>query len=367
MANSGSDAVELHPAKRTIRLAGRSAKLPELTFRLLALLAARSPAIVPFADIEAEVWAAQVSRETLKQRAKLLRDSLTAIGAPGDSVEAVRNEGYRLNLPTRTANPAQRFNPLIAALLSVLAIALLPSLGADRSTRPLSLVIESGSGGESIRRALIRDLARIDTIAVIDAPAVQADLVVSVIVEADARAAFSMRDGRSGAVLLAEAYPASADGYDRAVMHFANFIHERLQALALTGTMPRDLQALFADAAALQRGGDEASLLAARAKLQSILSRRPGFLMARALLTRTEADLTLRFGHPASASALAEAANLVAAHPDVPEFRHALARNELAAGNLRAALNQMRIAARDLPFLRRDVEDLERRVASTTT
>lgn len=361
--------MELHPAKRTIRFAGRSTKVPELTFRLLALLATRAPAIVPFAEIEAKVWASQVSRETLKQRAKLLRDALTAIGAPADAIEAVRNEGYRLNLPTMDpiSTPARAVNPLIAAMLALGAIMLLPSLAGDRAVQPLSLVIESRSAAEPLRRALIRDLARIDTLAVIDAPAARGDLVVSINIESDASASFSMRDGRSGAVLLAEVYPAQEDGYGRAVSHFANYVHERTQALALSNSLPRDLLTLFAEAASMQRSGDEASLLLARAKLRSVLSRRPDFLVARALLARTEADLALRFGHPAPDAARDEAGRLVAAHPDVPEFRYALARTELAAGNLGAALDQMRVAARDLPFLRRDVQELERRIAETTT
>jgi hypothetical protein len=75
----------------------------------------------------------------------------------------------------------------------------------------------------------------------------------------------------------------------------------------------------------------------------------------------------LRFNHPPPLGARAAAAQLVEVHPDVPEFRYTLARTELAIGNRTAALDQLRIAERDLPFLRRDVQALERLLAETTT
>jgi DNA-binding winged helix-turn-helix (wHTH) protein len=363
-------ALKLHNASRTVRFSARSAKLPELTFRLLRLLAARAPAIVPFADIEAEVWAAQVSRETLKQRAKLLRDALTALGAPANAIEAVRNEGYRLHLaataseePSRPRIPA----PLLGAFLALAAIAVLPLLTQHAVAEPLSLTIESEPSAGPLRRALIRNLALLDAIEVIDAPDLAGDLVISVAMESDTRASLQLRDGRSGAVLLAEAYVADPEGYDRAVAHFANFVHERAQALSPRGRLPADLAALYSEAAELLRGGDEGSLLLARAKLRTVLARAPQFLMGRALLARTEADLTLRFNHPPALSARAEAARLVAAHPNVPEFRYTLARTELAVGNRPAALDQLRIAERDLPFLRRDVQALERLLIEPTT
>lgn len=370
-------ALELRVTQRTARFGVRSAKLPELTFRLLRVLAARAPDIVSFADIEAEVWAAQVSRETLKQRAKLLRDALTRLGAPAHAIEAVRNEGYRLNLPTRCAEPVDQTSrriarPLAGAFMALATIAALPVLTARQAAEPLALTIESASGAapsEAVRRALIRDLAQLTMIRVIEAPGASGDLVLSVAMENEERLSLQLRDGRSGAVLLAEAYPAAPGAYERAVSHFANYVHEQAETLSLRETLPRESVALYASAADLARGGDEAALLLARSKLQAVLGRRPNFLVARALLARVEADLTLRYAYPGemAQAARAEAARLVDAHPDVPEFRYALARTELAAGDAAAALNQLRIAERDLPFLRRDVQALERRLAETTT
>ncbi len=57
-------------------MAKREIRLPDLSFSLLWLLSERAPDPVPFDEIERVVWAAQVSRETVKQRVKLLRDSL---------------------------------------------------------------------------------------------------------------------------------------------------------------------------------------------------------------------------------------------------------------------------------------------------
>lgn len=364
-----SEGLRLDEANRSVSFGGRSAVAPELTFRLLRLLLSRTPEIVPFAEIEAEVWGAQVSRETLKQRAKLLRDALTGIGVRPDVLEAVRNEGYRLKAISTHRTPRAP-QPLVAAVLALVAIATLPVLGTSRvNTAPLSLAVEGDASAGAIRRALIRDLSRFDAIQVIDGSSDASDLVVRVALEADARASLQLQDSQSGAVLLAEAYNLGPNGYDGAVSHFSAYVHERLQVLAARPALSAAQLALFGDAARLVRGGDEAALLLARDKLRVLTTQRPSFLLAQALLARTDADLTLLFRHPLALALAARthAADLVAAHPDVPEFRYTLARAELACGDVAAALEQMRFAERGMPFLRRDVLALERRLAGTTT
>lgn len=362
--------LRLDEANRTASFGARSVTLPELTFRLLRLLRSHTPAIVPFAEIEAEVWGALVSRETVKQRAKLLRAALTDLGVQPDALEAVRNEGYRLK--AISTHQTQRVpQPLAAALMALVAIAALPTLvGASLpSTAPFSLVIESDASAGAVRRALIRDLSRFDAIQVIDGTSSASDLVVRVALESDARASLQLQDAQSGAVLLAEAYNAGSDGYDAGVSHFSAYVHERLQVLAARPALSPAQATLFSDAARLVRGGDEAALLLAREKLQLLTAQRPNVLLARALLARTDADLTVRFGRPLALaiSARTQAAELVAAHPEVPEFRYTLARTELACGDVAAALEQMRFAERGMPFLRRDVLALERRLAGATT
>ena len=91
--------VDLCARAQSVRFAGRETKLPDLSFRLLQLLSAHAPAAASFEDIERVVWAARVTRETMKQRAKLLRDALVALGLPEEAIAAVRSVGYRLTVP----------------------------------------------------------------------------------------------------------------------------------------------------------------------------------------------------------------------------------------------------------------------------
>jgi hypothetical protein len=99
-----------------------------------------------------------------------------------------------------------------------------------------------------------------------------------------------------------------------------------------------------------------------------LLAQRPTFALARALRVRVLADLVLRHGHDPrlAASAVAEARSLVEAYPFAADFKYTLARAQLATGDEAGALRELYSAARDLPFLERDILALERQIAEAS-
>lgn len=386
--------LEVCDARRTVRYNGREARLPDLSFRLLRLLGERAPEPVPFAEIEQRVWNAQVSRETIKQRAKMLRDSLAGLGLR-DGVESARSVGYRLTLPLETYDRSMSEAPwrrtrrvgIAAAGLAACAVALAVYLvqagggGAD----PLTLAVRSeparaapaasAAAWDSARRILARDLSRLSGLAVVtgDGEGRRTDLVIGmerIVTDGREAMALELVETDTGVVLWAETYPLNEGSWDRAVSHFVADIHAQVEALGLRlgqdgfPQQPRKVQGLYLSAASLARSGDEADLLAARSRLERALATRPRFALARALRTRIDSRLVLEHGHdPALArAALAEARSLVADHPELPEFRRALATAQMANGDLRGALQNLRRAQRDMPFLRRDILALERRI-----
>lgn len=171
-------------------------------------------------------------------------------------------------------------------------------------------------------------------------------------------------------MLWAETYSADMRSYDRAITHFAANIHAQVEALGMQlGTdgfphQPQDVQELYLSAVSLARSRDVDALLAARARLDSALRLRPAFALARSLRARVDALLVIGHGRDRSIArrALVEAQALVAAHPEVPMFRHALATAQIALGDLPGALRNLEVAQRSMPFLRRDIAALKRRM-----
>jgi DNA-binding winged helix-turn-helix (wHTH) protein len=393
--NMDAAALEICIARRTARFAGREMKLPDLSFRLLRLLGERAPEPVAFAEIEQGVWGAQVSRETIKQRVKMLRDSLAGLGLRG-GVESARNVGYRLTRPLGMyGRPVEavpwwrgRLVRLAAAGLTACAGAVVlyfVQAGEEAAAGPLTLSILSNPAAasaqsstpawEGARRLLIRDLSRLSGLAVVsgDGDGRPTDLVVEMErIPLDGREtmALELLETDTGVVLWAETYPFTEASWDRAVSHFVANIHAQIEMLGLRlgqdgfPHQPRKVQELYLSASSLARSDTEADLLAARMRLKSALAMRPNFALARALRARIDARLAMGFGHgPQLADrALAESRLLVEAHPDVPEFRRALATAQIATGDLPEALQNLEIAQRDMPFLRRDVLALKQRI-----
>ncbi|MBT9447824.1 MAG: winged helix-turn-helix domain-containing protein [Hyphomonadaceae bacterium] len=388
--------VDLCVRAQSVRFAGREAKLPDLSFRLLQVLSAHAPAAVSFEDIERAVWAAQVTRETMKQRAKLLRDALVALGLPEEAIAAVRSVGYRLTVPSGVYDAPVRSTVLgrlrdwrastaAGALVVVIAAAALAAGGPWRQP-PGALQIEivqtrgrpdtDAQAVSNVSRDLANYLARMEGVDVLAAPSPSgraSDLIVDIAIaglRADARLSLRLVDRHSGLILWAEDYPFDASDYDRSLAHFASNVHARVETLSLKlgrkgqARQPRAAREEYESILALARGAGEQELLVAQRRLEILTAQRPGFALARALRVRVTADLILRHGHDPrlAASAVAEARSLVETYPFAADFKYTLARAQMAAGDDAGALRNLHAAARDLPFLERDILTLERQI-----
>lgn len=389
--------VDLCARTQSVRFGGREKKLPDLSFRLLQLLSERGPGPVSYDEIESAVWAAHVTRETIKQRAKLLRDALLAIGLPEDAIMAVRSVGYRLTVPAGVYDAPVRGAVLVrmrgwravvaGGLLAALAVVALAVGGLWRQP-PRALQIEiiptSAPAGvdpqalHNVSRDLANYLARVESVDVLAAAPASgraSDLIVDVAIagsQTRARLFLRLVDRHSGLILWAEDYPFDAADYDRSLAHFASNVHANVETLGLklgrTGQerQPHAAREEYDAILTLARGGGEPELLAAQERLDALVARRPHFALARALRVRVTADLILRHGHDpgAAAGAVAEARALIEDYPFAADFKYTLARAQLAAGDQASALRNLYAAARDLPFLQRDIQVLEREMAN---
>ncbi|WP_179188390.1 winged helix-turn-helix domain-containing protein [Sphingomonas sp. IBVSS2] len=363
-------------------------RLPDLSFRLIDLLATRAPGDASYAEIESVVWRAQVTRETIKQRVKLLRESLAPLGVPEKAIEAVRNIGYRTTLDiglveSRAGWSGRRLILAVIAtgLMAAAATAIfLLARPASPSAVP-TLVIESmplpagvdSAGWEGASRMLVRDFSKIAGVRVLDRrpPGNPPSLLARLTLDRDGaglRLSTELLDGQSSAVLFAESYRYAPASIDRPLTHFANNAYAIITALSLQPgnggilAQPDAVRADYARAFGLWRRGDRQGLVAARSILERLLAERGAVPVAEALLIRVKADLVLIHAGDIGLARQAwrDADRLVAAHPDIGEFHYSLARALLAVGQRKAALEELRIAQRTMPFLSRDVAAMER-------
>ncbi|NIJ65004.1 DNA-binding winged helix-turn-helix (wHTH) protein [Sphingomonas leidyi] len=374
--------------RRSVRDGSREVRLPDLSFRLIDLLASRAPADVTYAEIESAVWQAQVTRETIKQRVKLLRDGLAPLGVPEHAIEAVRNIGYRTTLSIGLVETPERRDDRSFILAAVAAaLALMAAVAVHLLARPTgtalvpTLLVESlappadvdPAGWEGARRSLVRDLSKIDGVRVLDrpTPGKPPSLLARLALDRDGndlRLSTELLDGPSSAVLFAESYRYDPASVDRSLTHFASNAYAVITALSLQlgdegmPVQPDAVRSDYARAFGLWRRGDRQALIAARSILERLLAERGALPVVQSLLVRVKADLVL--GHVGDAAlareARQEAERLVAAHPDIGEFHYSLARALLALGRREAALDELRIAQRTMPFLSRDVAAIER-------
>lgn len=372
----------------------REVRLPDLSFRLIDLLASHAPGDVSYSEIERVVWEAQVTRETIKQRVKLLRESLAPLGLPVNAIEVVRNVGYRTSLDIGLVGSRHRLDsrliPAVAAIFLVVATTAAVVLSA-RPTVPTpvpTLLVESAAppafvdrgDWEGTRRLLMRDFSKVDGVRVLDQrlPGRPPALLARLALDHDGaglRLSTELLDGRSSAVLFAETYRYDPACVDRALTHFASNAHAVITALSLQvgyGGIPPHSDAVRADYArafGLWRQGDERGLAAARSILERLLAEHGDVPVVESLLVRVKADLVL--DHAADVGLAREARRdadrLVAAHPETGEFHYSLARALLALDDREAALEEVRVAQRTMPFLSRDVASLERQISPLST
>ncbi len=381
----GEMKMELCRVRHAIIANGRAHRLPDLSFRMLDLLLSRAPDPISFADIEQIVWNAQVTRETIKQRVTLLRESLEQVGIDGATIEAVRNHGYRTTLQTSVTEPARRWpgrsKIALAAgsiLMAAAAMLLIWSLRGTGDSGPavLAVVASPSAPGsdpaewEALRRDMVRTISKFEGVQVIDRLPSSGARPTYIVRLARGRSGQNPRlatelvDGRTGAVLFAEEYLLSSSGPDRAVMHFANNVHAHVTALSPSGAgISDDARVRYAEAYRLWRLGDRQSLVGARVRLRALVSDPGANLLARSLLARVQSDMVLRHGLPTSLARQAEldVRALIARQPSVGDLRYSLSRTLLAQGKREQALDELRIAQRTMPFLGRDIMAIEDR------
>lgn len=376
--------LELCRVRHAIMVGGESHRLPDLSFRLLELLVSRAPDPVGFAEIEQTVWNAQVTRETIKQRVKMLRGSLEQIGIDGTAIEAIRNHGYRTTLQESVAEPAlapppRRWTAWAASIsLAIAAASVLAWQFRDPGTvsKPGVAValaspapVGDAARAEALRREVVRAISKFEGVQVSDRipePGEVPNYLVRLSFEApggDPKLATELVDGATGAVLFAERYAVSPADADRAVLHFANNVHAHVSAFSSSsGKVSDDTRTRYAEAYRLWRLGDRQSLLGARKSLETLSAEPEANLVARSLRARVTADLVMRHGEPAALARQAELAirALIARRPGVGDLRYSLARTLLAQGKRGEALDELRIAQQTMPFLARDILAIER-------
>lgn len=376
--------LELCRVRHAIMVGGEPHRLPDLSFRLLELLVSHAPDPVSFAEIEQTVWNAQVTRETIKQRVTLLRESLEQIGIEGGAIEAVRNHGYRTTLQGSVAEtahvpPPRRWTAWAAGIVLILAAAgVLAWQFRDPGivSKPvLAVALAPPAPGsdttqaEALRHEVVRAISKFEGVQVIDRtppPGEASDYIVRLSLEApggDRKLATELIDEATGAVLFAERYAVSPSNADRAVLHFANNVHAHVGAVSSgSRTLSDGTRARYAEAYRLWRLGDRQSLLGAHKSLAALAAEPEAKLIARSLLARVTADLVMRHGEPVALAREAEldVRALIARRPDVGDLRYSLARTLLAQGKRGDALDELRIAKQTMPFLTRDIAAIER-------
>lgn len=379
----GRSGLRLNALERKVAYRGQELVLGELSFKLLSLLAERAPSTVPFDVIEKEVWSASATRETVKQRVKLLRDDLSRMGVPGSTIEAMRNAGYRLTISVHEPVRPRIMEWALGSVLAALAVAAVFMMLTPeaRNSRVLTLAIKDdlataqvqSSAWRGISQTLTRNLTKLDSIAVVDpiaGKAVGSDLLVTLTpFQQDGESHYSVRltDRRTFVVLWAENYRSAGVSYDLASFHAVNNIQAYVAALGgdlgTAGYPAQTPENQHAYMIALKhwRRGDEASLLSAQTRLRRVIKATPVFELAQSLLARVDADLVLRHGYSRSLAqnGIRIAQQLVDKYPDFADFRYSHARTKLALGDSQGALADLRQAVTSMPFLARDIRMLE--------
>lgn len=186
--------IEIDSASGTVWRSGQVIDLPDLSFRLLRVLASRAPAMVSKDELIAEVWGdVVVSDETLMQRVRLLRQALGDDGQNPRYIASVRGRGYRLAAPVETspaggqepaAESARRAPSRHRLLIVAAALAALAVLGLFLALRggpaapaidtlavlPFNDLSEDGNYGffaDGMQEELLSRLAQLEEVALL--------------------------------------------------------------------------------------------------------------------------------------------------------------------------------------------------------
>lgn len=398
--------IEIDPVRQTVRFGVHETALPNYSFQLLRLLMSRAPDPVRFEEIEQTVWGAQVTRDAIKQRVRLLRNSLEDIGAPQDTIQAARSVGYRLSIASTpvTTSPLRntKFAVMTAAALIVLVGVAFIFLRAtpEINDSPLRIAV--------VNELALRDPAKVDTVSWLDANRLlasqlsqlqgveamavtsteslgsvraresarrlSADMIVSsaLMERGDGvRLWFQLIDGSTEVIIRSDDYEYRPDRYVFAVEHFIANVHSALSRTdrhlqRLASPLPREIgRDAYFEALEIVEIPKEENLLIAIEKLDFVIKQEPAFVLARSLRARLRAELVIRYGYGADVAekALHEARSAVAQAPAIAELKYALARAEIAIGDDRAALAHLNEILRYLPFVAREIAALEKRIS----
>ncbi|MEP3071396.1 winged helix-turn-helix domain-containing protein [Maricaulis sp.] len=399
---TGIPVLRLDPVAMTAEWGGKAVSLPDLSFKLLALLSERSPEPVAFSEIEAAVWGHSVTRETLKQRARLVRSALKETGAPDDLIRPVHARGYRLAVASQpaTAMPAPANSRLVLRIAAGLAGMLLICAGlatgiwnkassaSERDARVI--VLDTGSFARStpeqrirrneINRDLTSRLSRLQRVhglialseaqgSVADqARQAGADYLVDMRVtggeggdagSVDLRLV-SVRDAR---ILHTARYGLADASMGRVLDHFALDVQAALESdrrLRRADLQNDPAARAYFSALELSEAPTRTNLEQAIALLSAVEpDESQAFILS--LRARLRADLVLRHGANAqlAATALQDAETAIAAAPELAEFRYSLARAQLASGQREAALETLRSIEPHMPGVARDIAALD--------
>jgi hypothetical protein len=364
------------------------------------LLSERAPDPVSFDEIERVVWGAHVSRETIKQRVKLLRDSLIGLGVASGGVESARSIGYRLVEPfalyeaqaitQRPSGTRWLWGAAIGLVACLSAVLAYPFILRERAPAgQISLAIHSYppavvgefplSAWHAANQGLTNELSRMSNLVVVadKSDKQSADFVVAMKSIPDGpyeTLSLALIESQTGAMIWSETFGLDQDGYAKPVAIFVADAHTQFTAFGLQPE-PNESEEyagrarqLYLRGSSLAKSGAEGDLLSAKASLDTALALRPSFALARSLRARIAARLVTEHGgdYRLAIAALEEAHTLVDAHPDVPEFRRSLAMVQIARGFMSEALTNLEIAQNHMPFLKSDVAALKRRIAQSS-
>jgi len=195
--------VEIDTGRRRVRRGSKELRLGKLTYELLELLAESAPDVVTREQVVQRLWGGRlVTRDTLKQRVKLLRDGLGDDAEEPRFIGIVRGHGYRLLCDVEklgTAPGGWRRAPALgraAALILAAGVvaggywlsraaewtpnSLESALQRDAPARSIAVLpfqnlsVGSGDGGfvDGIHNDLLTQLAKIESLKVISSTSV---------------------------------------------------------------------------------------------------------------------------------------------------------------------------------------------------
>jgi len=382
---TGREAVQelrIDRARRQVSLSGQALELSDLSYRFLVTLAAAAPDSVAVDRLHAEVWGeVQIGPDTIKQRARLLRESLRQAGLAGDPVPSDRHRGYRLDVPVLFASADEQSRPdyrrlglVLGATVMVFVVALL--MLWPRSA-PAALTVSYAAGEpttEVLAESVAAQFAALQGIDVVEAAPSAGRVRLDLTLEGHGetrRIRLRLTDRRDGRLIASELYdfPSTADldVSDRIAAHFVLRMQDRLAAAypdqILAGmALSEDARELYLEALSAMAFGHEAGLLVAWEKLDLAIAAEPDFAAAHARLALVLARLS-RMGEGDGALAdqarrHAETAFRLA--PLDAGSERAMGMALWVGGELDQAREHLLRAEQSLAFLARDLAALER-------